>query len=193
MDLISYAVIACASRNDGRAQQRPSHVPAHPHPQADRRRRAHLSGGGVGAARDGARPGRARIGKPRGPGALLCGGRARMGAARDAADQLDVAPRLMAQSRIPSWPDLSRPSTPCLLICRQDVDARHKAGHDGAWPHAASTRRKPFHKAVAAPDISTEMKRSSWYVPLSEMRGSAVRWSACSANSTPGRVVTAVL
>jgi hypothetical protein len=26
---------------------------------------------------------------------------------------------------------LSRPSTSFLLKCRQDVDARHKAGHDG--------------------------------------------------------------
>jgi hypothetical protein len=32
----------------------------------------------------------------------------------------------------PSWPGLSRPSTPCLFRNRkEDVDARHKAGHDG--------------------------------------------------------------
>jgi hypothetical protein len=30
-----------------------------------------------------------------------------------------------------SWPGLSRPSTPCLLIRRKkDVDARDKRGHD---------------------------------------------------------------
>src|SRR5580700_11797461 len=29
----------------------------------------------------------------------------------------------------PSWPGLSRPSTPCLRDGK-DVDARHKAGHD---------------------------------------------------------------
>ena len=31
--------------------------------------------------------------------------------------------------RSASWPGLSRPSTP--LFEKQDVDARHKAGHDG--------------------------------------------------------------
>jgi hypothetical protein len=30
-----------------------------------------------------------------------------------------------------SWPGLSRPSTFLLLLHSQDVDARHKAGHDG--------------------------------------------------------------
>ena len=29
-----------------------------------------------------------------------------------------------------SWPGLTRPSTSSLLMCGQDVDARHKAGHD---------------------------------------------------------------
>src|ERR1700741_2813235 len=29
-----------------------------------------------------------------------------------------------------SWPGLSRPSTSCLLLRAEDVDARHKAGHD---------------------------------------------------------------
>jgi hypothetical protein len=29
----------------------------------------------------------------------------------------------------PSWPGLSRPST--SLLKKKDVDARHKAGHDG--------------------------------------------------------------
>ncbi|RJF69918.1 hypothetical protein D4Q52_18475 [Rhodopseudomonas palustris] len=32
----------------------------------------------------------------------------------------------------PSWPGLSRPSTPFLHFRPQGVDARHKAGHD-AW------------------------------------------------------------
>src|SRR5580692_3420521 len=31
----------------------------------------------------------------------------------------------------PSWPDLFRPSTPCLLRSVEDVDARDKPGHDG--------------------------------------------------------------
>uniref|UniRef100_E6VFU0 Error-prone DNA polymerase n=1 Tax=Rhodopseudomonas palustris (strain DX-1) TaxID=652103 RepID=E6VFU0_RHOPX len=30
-----------------------------------------------------------------------------------------------------SWPGSSRPSTPLLRLSQQDVDARHKAGHDG--------------------------------------------------------------
>jgi hypothetical protein len=30
-----------------------------------------------------------------------------------------------------SWPGLSRPSTSCLSLRGRDVDARHKAGHDG--------------------------------------------------------------
>ena len=30
----------------------------------------------------------------------------------------------------PSWPGLSRPSTSFLLRFSEDVDARHKAGHD---------------------------------------------------------------
>src|SRR5262249_37785006 len=29
-----------------------------------------------------------------------------------------------------SWPGLSRPSTSCLFVRKEDVDARHKAGHD---------------------------------------------------------------
>ena len=33
---------------------------------------------------------------------------------------------------IPSWPGLSRQSTSSLQAAPQDVDARHKAGHDGA-------------------------------------------------------------
>jgi hypothetical protein len=33
---------------------------------------------------------------------------------------------------IPSWPGLSRPSTSCQMFrLKKDVDARHKAGHDG--------------------------------------------------------------
>ncbi len=40
-----------------------------------------------------------------------------------------------------------------LLKLGQVVDARHEAGHDGG--QATFTRRKPFHMAVAAPDIST--------------------------------------
>src|SRR5581483_9436499 len=32
-----------------------------------------------------------------------------------------------------SWPGLSRPSTPCTQ--GEDVDARHKAGHDGGKAH----------------------------------------------------------
>src|SRR5947207_10773289 len=31
-----------------------------------------------------------------------------------------------------SWPGLSRPSTPCRAELNEDVDARHKAGHDRA-------------------------------------------------------------
>src|SRR5215831_15592202 len=46
--------------------------------------------------------------------------------------------RLLADSA-PSWPGLSRPSTSST---RQDVDARHKAGHDeSSYARAALTRR----------------------------------------------------
>jgi hypothetical protein len=39
----------------------------------------------------------------------------------------DYVEHIMQESR----PGLSRPSTPCLLICRKkDVDARDKRGHD---------------------------------------------------------------
>ena len=44
-------------------------------------------------------------------------------------------------SHSPSWPGLSRPSTSCFVaIPKEDVDARHKAGHDdflGIQPHFA--------------------------------------------------------
>ena len=33
----------------------------------------------------------------------------------------------------PSWPGLARPSTTSFSSASQDVDARHKAGHDGGW------------------------------------------------------------
>ena len=37
-----------------------------------------------------------------------------------------------------SWPGLSQPSTPCLLICRKkDVDARDERGHD-VWGERAN-------------------------------------------------------
>jgi hypothetical protein len=52
-------------------------------------------------------------------------------------------------SGLSSWPgksakrvfaQMSRPSTSCLVCCSQDVDARHKAGHDklGAWTYERS-------------------------------------------------------
>src|SRR5579872_4206464 len=43
------------------------------------------------------------------------------------------SPRLMPSMLAnPSWPGLSRPSTPFFSdASKQDVDARHKAGHDG--------------------------------------------------------------
>ena len=44
-----------------------------------------------------------------------------------------------------------------------------------AEAYAASTRRKPFHIAVAAPEVRTGRMRASWKLPLSETRGSAVR------------------
>jgi hypothetical protein len=43
-----------------------------------------------------------------------------------------------------------------LSAGQKDVDGRDKPGHDEVV-HAASTRLKPFHSAVAAPDISTGM------------------------------------
>src|SRR6266852_5517553 len=44
---------------------------------------------------------------------------------------------------LPSWPGLSRPST--IFPIKQDVDARHKAGHDArinGYPHFTSWRAK---------------------------------------------------
>jgi urease accessory protein len=38
----------------------------------------------------------------------------------------------------PSWPGLSRPSASCLRAAKEDVDARHRAGHDG-WKGPAVT------------------------------------------------------
>jgi hypothetical protein len=35
-----------------------------------------------------------------------------------------------AKSLTASWPDLFRPSTSSVSTAHQDVDARHKAGHD---------------------------------------------------------------
>src|SRR6266403_3458059 len=42
-----------------------------------------------------------------------------------------------------SWPGLTRPSTPFLLKGRQDVDARHKAGHDELLYQAPRLSRGP--------------------------------------------------
>jgi hypothetical protein len=40
--------------------------------------------------------------------------------------------------------------------------SQDEAGKHGKRNHAASTRRKPFHIAVAAPEVSTGSSRSSW-------------------------------
>ena len=44
---------------------------------------------------------------------------------------------LRADSSTASWPGLSRPSTSLRFFVFQDVDARHKAGHDGRQSAAA--------------------------------------------------------
>jgi len=44
--------------------------------------------------------------------------------------------QLIDMSRFPSWPGLSRPSTPFLLVFGQDVDARDGHGHDGSIKNA---------------------------------------------------------
>jgi hypothetical protein len=36
---------------------------------------------------------------------------------------------------LPSWPGLSRPSTPCFICRKKVVDARDKPGHDGKSRH----------------------------------------------------------
>ncbi len=46
------------------------------------------------------------------------------------ADAIAAALRRRAPISPPSWPGLSRPSTSYLSNMQQDVDARHKAGHD---------------------------------------------------------------
>jgi hypothetical protein len=48
--------------------------------------------------------------------------------------------RVSSDSSTPSWPGLSRPSTTLLLLSFQDVDARHKAGHDGSEISRAGVR-----------------------------------------------------
>ena len=45
-----------------------------------------------------------------------------------------------------------------LAPTRGEGKERAFAGED----YAASMRRKPFHTAVAAPEVSTGMMRSSW-------------------------------
>src|SRR5262245_58834953 len=42
-----------------------------------------------------------------------------------------------------SWPGLSRPSTSLSRSCVQDVDARHKAGHDGGETFAIRMTKLP--------------------------------------------------
>jgi len=39
-----------------------------------------------------------------------------------------------------SWPGSSRPSTPWFALTKKDVDARHKAGHDGRSRCARSAK-----------------------------------------------------
>jgi acyl-CoA synthetase (NDP forming) len=46
------------------------------------------------------------------------------------ADAIAAALRRRVPTPLSSWPDLSRPSTPSLSSEQQDVDARHKSGHD---------------------------------------------------------------
>jgi hypothetical protein len=41
-----------------------------------------------------------------------------------------MASSSLALNQLPSWPGLSRPSTPSF-IAKQGVDARDKRGHDG--------------------------------------------------------------
>src|SRR5206468_1047189 len=51
---------------------------------------------------------------------------------------------VMRRSRSASWPGLSRPSTFCFRHQhRKDVDARHKAGHDGLERYRDSCRQRP--------------------------------------------------
>src|SRR5262245_7639075 len=77
----------------GRLQPAIATEHAHSHPQADRYRRPPGTGGGLGAAGDGLRAEARRLAQPAARNRLLHCGRARLGAAGDAADQLDVAPR----------------------------------------------------------------------------------------------------
>src|SRR6185437_14882170 len=49
------------------------------------------------------------------------------------ADTTGSAELLNSNVELPtsSWPGLSRPSSSLMMQIRQDVDVRHKAGHDG--------------------------------------------------------------
>src|SRR5262249_14736119 len=56
----------------------------------------------------------------------------------------DLSALAAAFSPLPSWSDLSRPSTSSLIEARvQDVDARHKGEHDGG---ALSVRLAPLRR-----------------------------------------------
>src|SRR5436305_851916 len=50
---------------------------------------------------------------------------------RDQPPTASAAPHWFYEASQPSWPGLSRPSTSSLRHGSEDVDARHKAGHDG--------------------------------------------------------------
>jgi hypothetical protein len=66
----------------------------------------------------------------------------------------DAASPLIAPS---SWRRLSRPSTTCLLSRRQDVDARHEAGHDGG----EAVPRRPRSVILRCEPRSGEPRRMS--------------------------------
>src|SRR5437660_7179431 len=54
----------------------------------------------------------------------------------------DIIPTaLCTDSFTSSWPGLSRPSTSLNLFMFEDVDARHKAGHDGECQRPLVLRR----------------------------------------------------
>src|SRR4051812_39264283 len=63
--------------------------------------------------------------------------------------------RVRAGTLFSPWPGLSRPSTSYAVARKKDVDARHKAGHDGPIParDACLTRRCGGPAAIPAAPV----------------------------------------
>jgi hypothetical protein len=60
---------------------------------------------------------------------------------------IELAPAMFRRILTTSWPGLSRPST-SYFLAKQDVDARHTAGHDVAMLCSALRTAVPYAKSL---------------------------------------------